>query len=619
MDRYDCIVIGAGHAGIEAALASARMGCSTLMLTLNIKTVGLMSCNPAIGGVGKGQLVKEIDALGGEMAHAADACGIQFRILNASKGAAVQSSRAQIDKEMYGNYMYERVKKQKNLFIEEKEVSRLLVKDNVARGVVVGDSKEISALCVIISPGTFLDGLIHVGLEHKSGGRINEPASVGLARNLKELGFNLLRFKTGTCPRLDKNSIDFSKLIVQKGDEPPRPFSFSTEKITQEQVPCYITYTNKNTHQIIRQNLDRSPLYAGKIQATGVRYCPSIEDKVVKFADKQRHQVFLEPEGYDTSEVYPNGLSTSLPEDVQLEILHSIEGLENARVIRFGYGIEHTVVEPTQLFPTLETKLIKNLYLAGQINGTTGYEEAAAQGLVAGINAGLAVKNKRPLILDRASSYIGVLIDDLTTKGTLEPYRMFTSRVEYRLILREDNADIRLAKTGYDLGLVSNKDYQKIERKLEAIKLGFSLLHKTHLKPTAGVNAQLAGLGTSPIKKVVSLEEILKRPQVTLENLMALEGVDLNIPEFALRQVEIEVKYSGFIQRQLAEVEKFKNLEKIKLPIELDYATIPSLSREIKEKLNKFRPLNLGQASRISGVTPAAISILMVFLRKFNG
>ncbi|MDD5167121.1 MAG: tRNA uridine-5-carboxymethylaminomethyl(34) synthesis enzyme MnmG [Candidatus Omnitrophica bacterium] len=619
MDRYDCIVIGAGHAGIEAALASARMGCSTLMLTLNIKTVGLMSCNPAIGGVGKGQLVKEIDALGGEMAHAADACGIQFRILNASKGAAVQSSRAQIDKEMYGNYMYERVKKQKNLFIEEKEVSRLLVKDNIVRGVVVGDNEEINALCVVISPGTFLDGLIHVGLEHKSGGRINEPASVGLARNLKELGFDLLRFKTGTCPRLDKNSIDFSKLIVQKGDEPPRPFSFSTEKITQEQVPCYITYTNKNTHQIIRQNLDRSPLYAGKIQATGVRYCPSIEDKVVKFADKQRHQVFLEPEGYDTSEVYPNGLSTSLPEDVQLEILHSIEGLENARVIRFGYGIEHTVVEPTQLFPTLETKLIKNLYLAGQINGTTGYEEAAAQGLVAGINAGLAVKNKRPLILDRASSYIGVLIDDLTTKGTLEPYRMFTSRVEYRLILREDNADIRLAKTGYDLGLVGNKDYQKIERKLEAIKLGFSLLHKTHLKPTAGVNAQLVGLGTSPIKKVVSLEEILKRPQVTLENLMALEGVDLNIPEFALRQVEIEVKYSGFIQRQLAEVEKFKNLEKIKLPMELDYATIPSLSREIKEKLNKFRPLNLGQASRISGVTPAAISILMVFLRKFNG
>jgi tRNA uridine 5-carboxymethylaminomethyl modification enzyme len=578
-----------------------------------------MSCNPAIGGVGKGQLVKEIDALGGEMGKAADACAIQFRILNASKGAAVQSSRAQIDMHRYNQHMKELVKGQKNLYIKEREAKKLIVKDEVVRGVITDKNEEIESGAVIICPGTFLDGLIHLGLNHFSGGRINEPASLGLAHNLKELGFDLLRFKTGTCPRLDKNTIDFSKLVVQQGDIPPRPFSFSTKEIKQRQVPCHITYTNKNTHEIIRENLDRSPLYTGIIKATGVRYCPSIEDKIVKFADKERHQIFLEPQGLQTNEIYPNGLSTSLPEDVQLKILHSIEGLEEVKVIRFGYGIEHSVVSPTQLYPTLETKPIKNLYLAGQINGTTGYEEAAAQGLVAGINASLRIQNKEPLVLDRSNSYIGVLIDDLTTKGTNEPYRMFTSRVEYRLILREDNADLRLRKIGYELGLVSKEEYQKTEEKKEAIKKGIDFLKNTRLKPTSGINTQLCRLNTSNIKKPASLEEILKRPQIKLEDLKDFDHVKLEIPEFALQQVEIEVKYSGFIQRQFKDVERFKNLEYIRVPEEINYTDIPGLSREIREKLNKFKPLNLGQASRISGVTPAAISLLMVYLKKLDG
>jgi tRNA uridine 5-carboxymethylaminomethyl modification enzyme len=619
MDKYDCIVIGAGHAGIEAALAAARMGCKTLVVTFKRETIGAMSCNPAIGGVGKGQLVKEIDALGGEMAKAADACGIQFRILNASKGAAVQSSRAQIDMELYKKYMRKALEEEENLLIKEAEVKSLIVQDNKAIGIITDRNEEIAAKAVVLCPGTFLGGLIHIGLKHFSGGRINEPASLDLANNLKELDFNLLRFKTGTCPRLDKKSINFSKLIVQEGDKPPKPFSFSTSKIKQSQVPCYITYTNKNTHKIIQDNLDKSPLYTGIIKATGVRYCPSIEDKIVKFSDRERHQIFLEPEGCQTDEVYPNGLATSLPEEVQLKILHSIEGLEEARLIRFGYGIEHTVVEPTQLYPTLETKSIKNLYLAGQINGTTGYEEAAAQGLVAGINAALRIKNREALILDRASSYIGVLIDDLTTKGTTEPYRMFTSRVEYRLILREDNADLRLRKFGYDLGLVSKADYQRTEEKSKAIKEGIDLLKTTHIKPSEKINSELIRLGTSPIKKAFTQEEILKRPQISFKNLKNFNHIKLSIPDSASQQIEIEVKYSGFIQRQLAEVERFKNLEKIKLPQVLDYSSIPSLSREIKEKLNKFRPLNLGQASRISGVTPAAISILMVYLKKLNG
>lgn len=619
MSTYEVIIIGAGHAGIEAALACARTGCKTLMLTLNINTIGLMSCNPAIGGVGKGQLVKEVDAFGGEMGKAADACGIQFRILNASKGPAVQSSRAQIDMKMYNRYMTDCVKAQSNLEIKEARVKSLIVKDQMVRGVITDNNEEISSCAVVIASGTFLGGLIHIGLNHHSGGRINEQAAIDLDNNLKELGFTLLRFKTGTCARLDKNSIDFSRLKIQYGDEPAKPFSFSTDRITRQQVPCHITYTNKKTHEIIRKNLNRSALYAGIIKSTGVRYCPSIEDKVVKFADKDRHQIFLEPQGRDVPEIYPNGISTSLPEEVQLEFIHSIEGLEKAKVIRFGYGIEYTVVEPTQFYPTLETKLVKNLYLAGQINGTTGYEEAAAQGLVAGVNASLRAKNKEPLVFDRATSYIGVLIDDLTTKGTPEPYRMFTSRVEYRLILREDNADLRLKKLGYEAGLVNKEDYERIEKKAKEIKKGISLLRNTRVNPSQQLNKKFVSFGTRPINKAVTLEGILKRPQFNIEALMDLSKEKLGIDESALRQIEIEVKYSGFIQRQLKEVERFKNLERIRVPEELNYAQISGLSREIREKLSKFRPINLGQASRISGVTPAAISILMVYLRKIDG
>jgi tRNA uridine 5-carboxymethylaminomethyl modification enzyme len=618
MVDYDIIVIGAGHAGIEAGLASGRIGCKTLIATLNAQNIGLMSCNPAIGGVGKGQLVKEIDALGGEMARATDACEIQFRILNASKGPAVQSSRAQVDMYKYNQYMKEVVKNEENLFFKEAEIKRLIVRDNRIYGVITDKNEEINSTCVVICPGTFLDGLIHLGLNNFSGGRFNEPASIGLAQNLKDLGFNILRFKTGTCPRLDKDSIDFSRLKIQEGDNPPKPFSFSTKKLTQSQVSCYITYTNKNTHKIIQENLNFSPLYTGIIKATGVRYCPSIEDKVVKFSDKERHQIFLEPQGLDTNEIYPNGLSTSLPEEIQLKMLRTISGLENVLVIRSGYAIEHTVVTPTQIYPTLETKLIKNLFFAGQINGTTGYEEAAAQGLIAGINAALRIKNKEPFILDRSTGYIGVLIDDLTTKGTNEPYRMFTSRVEYRLILREDNADLRLRKSGYDLGLVGKEEFKKMQDKKETIKKGIVFLKNTRLFPSLDLNKKLINLGTSPIKKPVSLEEILKRPQINFSYLKDFNHIKMDIPEYALAQIEIETKYAGFIQRQFKDVENFKNLEKIKLPQHLDYAKVPSLSCEIKEKLTKFRPLNLGQASRISGVTPVAISILMVYLKRFD-
>ena len=592
MQKYDCIVIGGGHAGCEASLASARLGCKTLLLTMNADTIGHMSCNPAIGGLAKGQLVKEIDALGGQMAKAADAAAIQFRMLNTRKGPAVRSTRAQVDRHAYKLYVKSVIDSQPNLDVMQGIVENILLKDGTVEGVKTSLNEIYYCKALIVTPGTFLNGLIHIGLDHFDGGRIGEEPSKGLSSALKRLKLRMGRLKTGTCARLDGKTIHFDKLAIQPGDEDIKPFSFQTKKIIKKQVPCYITYTNPKTHNIIRSNLDRSPLFTGKIKGAGARYCPSIEDKVYRFADRDRHHIFLEPEGLNTDEYYPNGISTSLPIDVQEKIAHSIEGLEDARITRPGYGIEYDYVDPTQLFPTLEVKSAPGLYLAGQINGTTGYEEAASLGLMAGINAALKVKCRNPLILERSQAYIGVLIDDLVTKGTNEPYRMFTSRVEYRLVLREDNADLRLTPIGYKIGLVDEKAYHDV------------------MKKKGNIESEIKRLKGS------RLEKVLRRPGVSYQDALAQEKVIPVLTSDEANEVEIEIKYEGFIKRQLGDIGRFSKLERIKVPERIDYKVIHGLSNEIKEKLSNIKPLNLGRASRVSGVTPAAISILMVYIKK---
>ncbi|HEC68922.1 MAG TPA: tRNA uridine-5-carboxymethylaminomethyl(34) synthesis enzyme MnmG [Candidatus Omnitrophica bacterium] len=617
MKNYEVIVVGAGHAGIEASYISAKLGCSVLLLTLDIDNIGKLSCNPAVGGVAKSHLVREVDVLGGLIGKIADECAVSYRILNKSKGKAVWATRAQVDRFLYSQIARRFLEEEENIKILQAKVKRILVKRKRVLGVETNFGEVFYGESVIISAGTFLKSLIHIGLESFPGGRLYEESSDELFASIKELGFKTKHFKTGTCARLDKRTIDFSKMTEQLPDPEAEPFSFHSQKLPFPQLSCFITYTNPKTHRIILKSLNCSPLYTGKIKAKGVRYCPSLEDKVVKFSDRERHQIFIEPEGRDSLEVYPNGVSTSLPFSVQVEFIRSIEGLENAQILRPGYGIEHGLIDSTQLFSTLESKLYEGLYFAGQVNGTTGYEEASAQGLIAGINASLKVKKKKPFILSRDSAFIGVLIDDLITKGTDEPYRMFTSRCEYRLLLREDNALFRLYKKAYELGTLKKDDYQLIEEKISRIKRERERLKSKKILPSSQLNRVISKLGTSSLKKSITFFEFLKRPEVSYRDLEKL-GLDLQLKDKKeITQLEIGVKYEGFINRELKRLKELKNLEKVKIPPDLNLKEISGLSREVIEKLEKFKPSNLKEAYQIPGISISAVFILLGYLKSF--
>ena len=614
MKSYGVIIIGGGHAGCEAALASARMGVCTALISLDLEKIALMPCNPAIGGIGKGHIVREIDALGGQMARCIDKTGIQFRVLNSSKGPAVQGYRAQADKHLYKKEMRRVLESQDYLSLICDEVDELLFDNDSVKGLRTRSGLELNSRSIVITTGTFLNGRIHLGMKNSPAGRVGEKPSIKLSQSFLEQGFELGRLKTGTPPRLLGKSIDFSQCEIQQGDDDPKPFSFSTTKITQPQVPCYITYTNTRTAEVINKNMHLSPLYSGVIEGVGPRYCPSIEDKVVKFPDRVSHHVFLEPEGLDTDWIYPNGISTSLAEEVQWELVRTIPGLENADIVAPGYAIEYDFVPPTQLLPTLETKKVKGLFHAGQINGTSGYEEAAGQGLVAGINAALNFLDRPPFTLSRMESYIGVMIDDLVTKGTQEPYRMFTSRAENRLLLRQDNADTRLMGKGHKFGLVSNEDYNFCLLKKETVEKEIKRLNTTKVVPNQQGKELVSKLGVKSLKTPTTLAGLLKRPEITYSQIIeTFNGA--SVSKLIGEQVEIQVKYEGFIQRQKQVVAKQKKLESYRIPTDFNYEGIPGLSCEVVQKLENIRPTTLGQASRISGITPAAVSIIMLMLK----